>query len=365
MATPVEEITVGLPHEGPSLEDNQDFYEVNQYLLREVSILCRHLISTDSFEEFLHALLLGVGEMFGSAKVEVVIHDPIADLAGYLEDETQFAGRVRLTPDSVEVVSLHSDDPATYLVKAEMSRELGLIRGVDVADHVYVIPLVQGGVLVGSLHCGDTKLHTNATGDPVLMADFGEFIPAILQRVIKIERASRAMLLDPATHISNRAGFVRDLERDLDKARRKSGSVSVVILRLCGIESMGNLSQRHLQEHFLRQVAVLLSGTLRASDCMARLGPVTFAASLVDVEPKMVTEIANRIQSDLNGSLIDDGIGAVVEIVACAGYTTLNVDKEVSESNTLLARMIIETATEAANCLYANDGPVRYADVEL
>lgn len=107
-------------------------------------------------------------------------------------------------------------------------------------------------------------------------------IPLLINRLVEMNRIRDFVLLDPASHVAIRAGLLRDLEREISRARRNHKAPLVVALKLVGLESMRSLSQRHIQHRILRTVASRIANGLRDTDSVARISEECFGVMVVD-----------------------------------------------------------------------------------
>ena len=147
-----------------------------------------------------------------------------------------------------------------------------------------------------------------------MLSDFVAKMPLLINRLIEMNRIRDFVLLDPASHVANRAGLLRDLEREISRARRSKRAPLLVALKLVGLESMSNLSQRHIQHRILRSVAAKISEGLRDMDSIARISEECFGVMVVDAPSEDASKIVGRWEAELQGQLIDDGAGGMVEL---------------------------------------------------
>jgi GGDEF domain-containing protein len=89
------------------------------------------------------------------------------------------------------------------------------------------------------------------------------------------------------------------------------------------LELMDNLSQRHIRARMLRQVAGHIEASLRATDFMGRLTDSAFAMLIVDSPAGVVPAVAERVQQELNGTVVEDGVGGLVELAVSLGHAEL------------------------------------------
>ena len=102
-----------------------------------------------------------------------------------------------------------------------------------------MIPLLDHELLVGSVHVGNPRSAVMMDeGQMAMLSDFVAKMPLLINRLIEMNRIRDFVLLDPASHVANRAGLLRDLEREIGRARRSKRAPLLVALKLVGLESM-------------------------------------------------------------------------------------------------------------------------------
>ena len=88
----------------------------------------------------------------------------------------------------------------------------------------------------------------------------------------------------------------------------------MVVLKLVGLESMNNLSQRHIQSRILRAVGSRIAAGLRDTDSVGRISEDSFGVMVVDAPEGSGASIVARWESELLGQLIDHGAGGMIEM---------------------------------------------------
>ena len=348
-----EEITVGLPAETREPARLDERFVVNRYLLQGGARLLRELFTHDRVDSFLAATIAGVRRLLGCDDVELLLHDPVGAIAGDIRDWSSLYGMLKLTPDSEDITSLYGELPSPQWLSPELARGMGVFLGGDDDSDVFILPLVDGGIVVGSLHLeapNHDLLETEA--DLELLHELTVALPVILRKASATQATSDLVLLDPLTHVANRNGMERDLERELGRARRAQRTVSLMAITLCGLEAMGTLSQRHLQARVLKTIANRISGGLRVTDSAARLGTHTFGVLVADAGAGNLADIAMRYENDLRGHAIDDGLGGFLEINPCAVWVTVSPAEMAAQDVQELAARMIEATDNKGDCAF-------------
>lgn len=219
-----------------------------------------------------------------------------------------------------------------------------------------LIPVEDQGVLVGSIHVANprTLVMTDERQLEALQS-FVAKVPLLINRLIEMNRIGDFVLLDPVTNVANRAGLIRDLEREINRARRNKRPPLVVVLRLSGLEHMNNLSQRHIQSRVLRGAASQIAAGLRDTDSVGRIGLNSFGIMVVDAPEESVPAIVTRWHQGLNGKMIDDGAGGMVELNVQRGFRLCSVEQLGSGDAVEIAAELLQ---EADNDVAAGDPSV-------
>src|SRR5690348_3993634 len=110
-----------------------------------------------------------------------------------------------------------------------------------------------------------------------LMAEVARLRAQVSQLQERVEHLDQLAHQDSLVSLPNRRGFMRELERLVDRAKRYGESSAMLFVDLDGLK-MINDSFGHLAgDGALVQVAALLNRGVRRSDVVARIGGDEFA----------------------------------------------------------------------------------------
>ena len=94
-----------------------------------------------------------------------------------------------------------------------------------------MLPVLDHERLVGSVHVGNPRSAIMMDENQMAMlSDFVAKMPLLINRLVELDRVRDFVLLDPASHVANRAGLLRDLEREISRARRSQKAPLLVAL---------------------------------------------------------------------------------------------------------------------------------------
>jgi diguanylate cyclase (GGDEF)-like protein len=111
---------------------------------------------------------------------------------------------------------------------------------------------------------------------------------------------------DALTNLLNHASLTRELELELDRAKRYGAGVTLVFFDLDDFKDINDTYGHPAGDQALRRVAELLRGELRQSDLAGRMGGDEFAALLVESDPNTGETFLGRLRAGL-GELAESG----------------------------------------------------------
>lgn len=131
--------------------------------------------------------------------------------------------------------------------------------------------------------------------------------------LLQAEDSRHRALHDSLTGLPNRVLFNDRLTRGLDDARATGSSVAVMLLDLDRFKMVNDTLGHQYGDELLRQVAARTSGTVRASDTVARLSGDEFAVLLPGVDGPEAVAHAERLLHEVHRSFVLDEITVDVE----------------------------------------------------
>jgi diguanylate cyclase (GGDEF)-like protein len=122
---------------------------------------------------------------------------------------------------------------------------------------------------------------------------------------------------DRATNLLNHVAFSRELELELERAKRYETAVTLVFFDFDNFKEINDTHGHQAGDTTLRQVAELLRAELRQSDLAGRMGGDEFAAYLVQSEPDTGESFLERLRARIS-TLVESGELAV-DVTISAG----------------------------------------------
>src|SRR3954453_14142901 len=273
---------------------------------------------------------LGVGD---------VLLDTLADTFGFqrmalFEVIDGIAPRLLTCRGLLDAVVTNFDlGPGSVLATSHSERQTLLVRApgpeVDpwlaavVRDpcKVAIVPLVADGV-VGVLVC-DTNEKSGGRIERRVVATterFAGHAALAVRNANLLEKMSQMAVTDGLTELANRRSFDRSLDRELTRAARTDGRLSVVLLDIDHFKQLNDTHGHVVGDVVLRQIAQALRECGREYDTIARYGGEEFAAVLPGCSSALALQVAERLRRAVETAPTD------VPITASAGVATYPYD---------------------------------------
>jgi two-component system, cell cycle response regulator len=221
----------------------------------------------------------------------------------------------------------------SVLATAHGERQTLLVRDLDEtvdpwltslmpgAQNLAVVPLVADavvGVLVaetGQRAGGRIERRVVATTER-----FAGHAALAMRNANLLERMQQMAVTDGLTELANRRSFDRSLERELTRAARTDGRLSVVLLDIDHFKALNDTYGHVVGDTVLRQVAAALKECGREYDTVARYGGEEFAAVLPGCSSALALQVAERLRRAVEEAATD------VPVTASAGVATFPYD---------------------------------------
>ena len=148
---------------------------------------------------------------------------------------------------------------------------------------------------------------TDVTDVEQLIGEITTLHDKIAQLQERVEQLDMLAHEDSLVQLPNRRGFIRALERLIDRVSRYEEKAAILFVDLDGLKLI-NDSLGHLAgDEALMQVARLLVGGVRKSDVVARIGGDEFAILLGHSDDDSARETASRLAELIAGSDFSHG----------------------------------------------------------
>jgi two-component system cell cycle response regulator len=330
------------------VEDSNSPITIVEFTRRQLALIERQMLSATDLADLIDLSITGIRQLSGGSDVEIWLHDPVGELDRHLDKVGVLSGTVLLIDDSYSFVSLYSENPEWNRTTSTVFNGTELFKSAPAIEQTLMLPVLDHELLVGSIHVGNARSAVMMDENQMsILSDFVAKMPLLINRLLETNRIRDFVLLDPASHVANRAGLLRDLEREISRARRNNKAPLLVALKLVDLESIGNLSQRHIQHRILRTVASRVASGLRDTDSVARISEECFGVMLVDAPSEEASKIVERWEAELRGQLIDDGAGGIFELQTQSSFKYCDLASLEGHDSSELAHSLLNDVEQA------------------
>src|SRR6056297_536557 len=296
---------------------------INRYLYQQVQQLEHMLLRAPDLESLLEVLLVSMPRHFSFRVAELWLYDPEEVLSHLVTGTQRYGQSLRLLSDVFPIQDLYELEPDVLLVDATDSRMFEVLVSENGIDAALLMPLTDGGRMIGSLHMGlQEDFLELGSEEQGLLAHLATIIAVCFKAAVSRQQISRITLLDPLTEISNLRGFERDIAREISRARRAETPLTVLMMEIDGFDDLFEHYGERRGNFVVRKVAERLASDLRQTDFLARLGRPKFAVLLPNSGEVVAREVAQRMLRDIEEFPIDDGRGAVLQVCLSIGMVT-------------------------------------------
>lgn len=174
-------------------------------------------------------------------------------------------------------------------------------RGARMA---YLHPIVWRDSLCGALAIGWREAPTAGREDEQVAREFADRIAVAVSSAWRDEQLYLQAHFDALTGLPNRLLFRDRLEREMVRCQRESGRLSVLFIDLDNFKSVNDSWGHNAGDEVLQEAARRITGCVRGSDTVSRLGGDEFTVLLTRIQqPQQASLVAGQIEAALAAEL--------------------------------------------------------------
>lgn len=330
---------------------------LNRYLYLQSQQLEHMLLDATDITELLEVLLVSLPRHFSFRVSELWLYDPEDALGSLLVGGERYGHYLQLHRDAFTIQELYDLEPDVELIDATDSRMFEVLKSEHGIDQALLLPLMDSGRLVGSLHLGiHEESFTLAEQEEDLIAHLAAIISCCFRNAVSRQQISSLIMLDPLTNIGNLRGFEHDIAREIARARRSNQPVTVLVMDIDEYDELYDHYGEVRGQFVLKKVAERISSDLRATDMMARLARARLAVLVPGSGESLGEEIAQRMRRDIEDFAIDDGRGAVLQVTVSIGLVTWEPQQYPAVDMAQLAKQMETVGLKALESARAKGG---------
>jgi diguanylate cyclase (GGDEF)-like protein len=179
-----------------------------------------------------------------------------------------------------------------------------------------------------------TEQVTDVSDAERLIAEISRLRAQVAQLEERVTQLDQLAHQDSLINLPNRRGFMRELERLVDRAKRYGDTSAMLFVDLDGLKMINDTFGHKAGDESLIQVAELLVGGVRRSDVVARIGGDEFGILLANAGETSAHETAARL-ADLIADCDFTHDGDVLPLSVAIGVGMIGPE---DEPETIMAR---------------------------
>jgi diguanylate cyclase (GGDEF)-like protein len=165
------------------------------------------------------------------------------------------------------------------------------------------MPLVNPeGAVLGTLCIIDRKPRQITEAERITLGRLAHAVTTTLELRRAMNRIRDLALIDILTGVPNRAALIQAIEKSVARQTRQGAPFSLLYLDLDGFKAINDAHGHAEGDAALREVASILTDTLRVDDTVGRLGGDEFAALLAYAGADAAT-VAERLRSSVESRM--------------------------------------------------------------
>jgi diguanylate cyclase (GGDEF)-like protein len=133
------------------------------------------------------------------------------------------------------------------------------------------------------------------TDDARLIEEIARLRGQVAQLQERVEQLDQLAHQDTLINLPNRRGFMRELDRLVDRGKRYGHSAAMLFVDLDGLKMINDTFGHRAGDEALIQVAELLTHGVRRSDVVARIGGDEFGILLENADERSAHDTAARL----------------------------------------------------------------------
>jgi diguanylate cyclase (GGDEF)-like protein len=180
--------------------------------------------------------------------------------------------------------------------RADLDERAGHVPGTDADPEAIVcLPLLARAELLGALSLYRTGLEGFSDAEFGLIRHFAEVAALALSNARNQAELEALARTDELTGLSNRRHLNEQLDRELTRAHEHGRPLSLLLLDLDDFKQINDSFGHHAGDSALREIAGVLSHSLRGQDLAARLGGDEFALLLPNTGHREARVVSRRL----------------------------------------------------------------------
>lgn len=221
--------------------------------------------------------------------------------------------------------------------------------------HIYILLLVnkgQNGTLIASLGVGADDYLNKPVAPQELKArvSVGVRILSMGDTLLQArDQLDNLAMYDNLTGLLNRQAFYKVAQGELERARRGSEGVSIIVLDVDNFKAINEKYDHNIGNNVLQIVAQVIREKSRPYDCIGRWDGDQFTIVLPGIVSSDAEKIAKRILTGVQSSEISLTSGPPLEVKLSVGIATTQTINAYAEIDTFIQSAVLAMSSSKKN----------------
>jgi len=263
--------------------------------LEAINAIAQQMTAVLDLNELLSKVCLLTQEAFQVSQVSVLLKDEeelvvrasYGKLTARVPEGGRFSAREGPWAHALEAANTLTENDAS------MSSKTGLYQE---SRSQMCIPLVSFGQTLGLLVLDSDRKDAFNASDTQPLESVADICATAIQNAYYVDRVKQLAYLDGLTGIFNRRYFELRIAQEIERARRFSSGLGVLMIDIDQFKRLNDEFGHLLGDEVLRQVSSILHQQVRKIDVVCRYGGEEFAILLSQTGPQHSLAVAEKLR---------------------------------------------------------------------
>jgi diguanylate cyclase (GGDEF)-like protein len=167
-----------------------------------------------------------------------------------------------------------------------------------------------------------------------------------------VRRLTHAATIDSLTGLFNRQSFDADLRQEIERAKRSSGTLAVLMIDIDDFKSINDMNGHPAGDVVLQSASDVLRSVVRVFDSCARFGGDEFAIVMPNSDRAGATAAAERIRERISTShQRDPRLAGLAQVTVSIGVATLSEGETPEDAIRHADDSLYQAKADGKNCV--------------
>ncbi|MEJ5308048.1 MAG: sensor domain-containing diguanylate cyclase [candidate division WOR-3 bacterium] len=301
-----------------SLENAKLFSRMEQLIknLEKVSTISALMNSHIQLDDLLNHFVKSIKENFPHYNTSIILYNEFNELeikafSGYNEKYIERINEMLKMGEGI--VGWVAEHKTPVHVKDTRS-DPRFVGRLDISMSEIAVPLQLSSGMIGILDIESEGINSLDENDFRIISILASHLSVSIDNTFKYEETKRIANTDPLTDMYNYRFFIEKLKDELERSRKLSIPLSILMLDIDYFKEINDNYGHMVGDMIIRELAQLLSKTVRKGDIVTRYGGDEFFIILPGTGKQFTHSIAEKINKLVKRTNFTNGIKITVSV---------------------------------------------------